>query len=58
MYFPINSKAEGRVLVPWEQKEDPLLGVGNSSGMYNRRCPFCIDTYLTLALRHSRQAGE
>lgn len=22
MYFPINSKAEGRILVPWEQKQD------------------------------------
>ncbi|GJJ14704.1 hypothetical protein Clacol_008971 [Clathrus columnatus] len=31
MYFPINSKAEGRVLVPWEQKQDPLFGTANSS---------------------------
>ena len=32
MDFPINAKAEGRVLVPWEHRSYPNLTVQNSSG--------------------------
>ena len=33
MDFPINSKAEGRVLVPWEHREYPNMTQQDSSGL-------------------------
>ena len=33
MDFPINTKAEGRVLVPWEHQMFPNLTIQDSSGM-------------------------
>ncbi|EJD07042.1 uncharacterized protein FOMMEDRAFT_152387 [Fomitiporia mediterranea MF3/22] len=32
MDFPINSKAEGRILIPWEHKQYPELSVQDTSG--------------------------
>ncbi|OJA17099.1 hypothetical protein AZE42_12558 [Rhizopogon vesiculosus] len=32
MYFPVNAKAEGRILVPWEHRAFPNMTVHNSSG--------------------------
>lgn len=32
MDFPINGKAEGRILIPWEHKEFPEMSVQDSSG--------------------------
>ena len=32
MDFPINGKAEGRILIPWEHKEYPSLTVQDTSG--------------------------
>lgn len=34
MDFPINGKAEGRILVPWEHKQYPNLTVQDTSGMH------------------------
>ena len=31
--FPINGKAEGRILIPWEHKEWPELSVQDTSGI-------------------------
>ncbi|KAJ8589184.1 hypothetical protein M405DRAFT_933602 [Rhizopogon salebrosus TDB-379] len=53
MYFPINSKAEGRIIVPWEHREFPNITRQNFTGMttpdwreggnvweaYRRSCP-------------------
>ena len=38
MDFPINTKAEGRVLVPWEHQKFPNLTIQDSSGTFV--CPF------------------
>lgn len=32
MDFPINGKAEGRILIPWEHKKYPSLSVQDTSG--------------------------
>ena len=32
MDFPINGKAEGRILIPWEHKQYPELAVQDTSG--------------------------
>ncbi|KAG6906663.1 hypothetical protein DXG01_012720, partial [Tephrocybe rancida] len=37
MYFPINAKAEGRVLVPWEHRKYPNLTLEDSSGQLRLR---------------------
>ena len=37
MDFPINAKAEGRILVPWEHKMYPNMSKQDSSGE-NVRC--------------------
>lgn len=46
MDFPINGKAEGRILIPWEHREYPELTVQDSSSknnnLYNYGLP--IDT--------------
>ena len=34
MDFPINGKAEGRILVPWEHNEFPEMAVQDTSGAY------------------------
>lgn len=34
MDFPINGKAEGRILIPWEHKEYPELSVQDTSGRF------------------------
>ena len=34
MDFPVNAKAEGRVLIPWEHRAFPNLTLQDSSGMY------------------------
>lgn len=34
MDFAINTKAEGRVLVPWEHLQYPNLTLQDTSGMY------------------------
>ena len=33
MDFPINGKAEGRILVPWEHKKYPELAISDTSGI-------------------------
>lgn len=34
MDFPINGKAEGRILIPWEHKQYPNLTVQDTSGAH------------------------
>lgn len=38
MDFPINAKAEGRILVPWEHRMYPNMTQQNSSGVYIMSC--------------------
>lgn len=42
MDFPINGKAEGRILIPWEHTQYPNLTIQDTSGLYMPRSLFFI----------------
>jgi len=45
MDVPINAKAEGRVLVPWEHRKYPNLTLQDSSGKSGNLCYNQLPTY-------------
>jgi hypothetical protein len=50
MDFPINEKAEGRILVPWEESKYTNLTADSSSGLYKRGvCCYCNPDMLVLS---------
>jgi hypothetical protein len=47
MDFPVNAKAEGRVLIPWEHRAFPNLTLQDSSGMYHLPLILTIPSHRT-----------